>query len=71
MTVAGGNRRFVEDFYGSVGRDLVDGLSGEELVRLGEVLEGSVTDDFACVMVTSFESLHYPGLAGFADAWTD
>jgi ketosteroid isomerase-like protein len=71
MSVAGGNRRFVEDFYESVGRDLVDALSGDELMKLADALDGTVTDDFECVMVAPFESFHYPGLAGFAEAWRD
>jgi ketosteroid isomerase-like protein len=71
MTVAGGYRRFVEAFYGAVGRDLVDTLSGEEMARLTELLSGSVTDDFECVMVGPLESYSYPGLAGFAEAWRD
>jgi len=71
MTLAGENRRFVKDFYEAVGGDLVDSLQGEEMMRLGERLDGLVTDDFECVMVAPFESYRYEGLPGFGEAWRD
>jgi ketosteroid isomerase-like protein len=71
MTVAGGNRRLVRQFYDAIGRNVVDALGGEEARRAGDVLDGSVTDDFECVMVAPFGSFRYHGLAGFAEAWRD
>jgi ketosteroid isomerase-like protein len=69
--VAGENRAFVEQFYGAIGRDLVDALTGDEVMRMGERFAGSLTDDFECVMVGPLNSISYEGLAGFAEAWRD
>jgi ketosteroid isomerase-like protein len=71
MTVAGRNRRFVQDLYEAIGDDIVESLTGEEMTRAGEVLAGSVTDDFECVMVGPFDSYRYQGLEGVAAAWRD
>jgi ketosteroid isomerase-like protein len=46
-------------------------VSGEEMLRTAERLEGLVTDDFECVMVTAFDAEHHRGLDGFARAWRD
>jgi len=46
-------------------------VSGDELVETAHKLEGSVTDDFECVMITAFEEERHRGLEGWARAWID
>ena len=69
MTVA--NRGLVDRFYEFMGGDLVETISGEQMVGLGELLAGQVTEDFECRMVGPVAAERYAGLAGFARAWRD
>lgn len=62
---------FVKRFNEVLGRDPETKLSGEDIVQTAQLLEGHVTDDFECVMITAFEEECHPGLDGFARAWTD
>jgi ketosteroid isomerase-like protein len=71
MTVTGRNGRLVRRFYEAVGGDVINAFTGEDMMRMGEVLADNVTDDFECVMVGPFEEYRYEGLIGFADAWRD
>jgi hypothetical protein len=71
MTVTGRNGQLVRRFDEAVGGDVVTAFSGEDMMRMGEVLVGNVTDDFACVMVAPFDEYRYQGLMGFAEAWRD
>ena len=43
----------------------------EDMIGMGEVLAGAVTDDFECVMITPFRSDAYRGAEGFSAAWRD
>jgi ketosteroid isomerase-like protein len=69
--LSGRNRSFVKSFYEAMGGDVVATASGDDMMRMGEVLSGAVTDDFECVMITRFGSQSYPGVAGFREAWRD
>jgi ketosteroid isomerase-like protein len=71
MTVTGRNGQLVRRFYEAVGGDVTEAFSGEDMMRVGEVLVDIVTEDFECVMVGPFEKYRYEGLVGFAEAWRD
>jgi ketosteroid isomerase-like protein len=71
MNVAGRNGRLVWRFYEAVGGDVTNAFSGEDMMRMAEVLIGNITDDFECVMVSPFDEVRYDGLPGFAEAWRD
>jgi ketosteroid isomerase-like protein len=65
------NSDLVRRFYDAVGGDVVTAFTGEDMMRMGEVLIDDVTDDFQCVMVAPFDEFRYQGLGGFAEAWRD
>jgi ketosteroid isomerase-like protein len=71
MTVTGRKGQLVWQFYEAVGGDVTQALSGEDMMRMADVLLGNITDDFECVLIGGFEVSRYPGLAGFAEAWQD
>ena len=64
-------RTLVQSFYEAVGDEVTNSFSGERMRELSGLLDGHVSDDFACVMIGPEASQSYPGLAGFANAWED
>ena len=70
-SVRGRDRTSVAKFREVLGSEPVRTATGEDMIGMGEVLVGAVTDDFECVMITPFRSDAYRGAEGFSAAWRD